>query len=97
MKKFTTLLVSLLALAGNPAQAQKFAGLALTPPMGWNSWNKFAANIDESLIRATADAMATNGMKDAGYVYVNIDDCWHGTRDAQGFIRPDPQRFPSGI
>jgi len=96
MKKFSALCLSLLALAGS-AQAQKFAGLALTPPMGWNSWNKFAANIDEDLIHATADAMATNGMKDAGYVYVNIDDCWHGTRDAQGFIRPDPERFPSGI
>jgi alpha-galactosidase len=65
--------------------------------MGWNSWNKFAGNINEDLIRQTADAMATNGMKDAGYQYVNIDDCWHGQRDAQGFIQPDPQRFPSGI
>ena len=96
MQKFSALCLSLLALAGS-AQAQKFAGLALTPPMGWNSWNKFAANIDEELIRATADAMATNGMKDAGYVYVDIDDCWHGTRDAQGFIQPDPERFPTGI
>jgi alpha-galactosidase len=97
MKRLTALLLSLLALAGSPAQAQKFAGLARTPPMGWNSWNRFAANIDEELIRATADAMTTNGMRDAGYVYVNIDDCWHGTRDAQGFIRPDPDRFPSGM
>src|SRR6185503_18017794 len=47
--------------------------------------------------RQTADAMATNGMKDAGYEYVNIDDCWHGQRDAQGFIQPDPKRFPSGM
>jgi len=49
------------------------------------------------LIRQTADAMATNGMKEAGYEYVNIDDCWHGVRDAQGFMQPDTNRFPSGI
>jgi len=57
----------------------------------------FANNINEHLIRETADAIATNGMKDAGYVYLNIDDCWQGQRDAQGFIQPDPQRFPSGM
>ena len=76
---------------------QKFEELAQTPPMGWNSWNKFGCNVDESLIRQTADAMVSSGMKDAGYLYVNIDDCWHGERDAQGFIRPDPARFPSGM
>jgi alpha-galactosidase len=65
--------------------------------MGWNSYNHFANNINEQLIRETADAMATNGMKDAGYVYLNIDDCWQGERDTQGFIQPDPQRFPSGM
>lgn len=65
--------------------------------MGWNSWNKFQCDVSEQLIRETADAMATNGMKDAGYQYVNIDDCWHGERDAQGFIQPDPARFPSGM
>jgi len=65
--------------------------------MGWNSWNKFACNVNEQLIRETADAMVSSGMKDAGYVYVNIDDCWHGKRDEQGFIHPDPERFPSGM
>jgi alpha-galactosidase len=79
------------------AQGQKFDQLALTPPMGWNSWNKFACNVNEQLIRETADAMVATGMKDAGYEYVNIDDCWHGKRDAQGFIHPDPERFPSGM
>ena len=79
------------------AQAQKIEGLALTPPMGWNSWNKFHCNVSESLIRETADAMVSSGMKDAGYQYVNIDDCWHGTRDSLGFIRPDSAHFPSGI
>ena len=77
--------------------AQKFDGLALTPPMGWNSWNTFACDVDESLIRSIADAMVTSGMKDAGYQYVVIDDCWHGVRDSLGFIHPDPQRFPSGM
>jgi alpha-galactosidase len=72
-------------------------GLAKTPPMGWNSWNKFACNIDEKTVRATADAMAANGMKDAGYQYVVIDDCWHGARDSGGFITYDAKRFPSGI
>lgn len=76
---------------------QKFDGLALTPPMGWNSWNRFGCNVDEKLIRETADAIVKSGMKDAGYRYVVIDDCWHGDRDAGGFIRPDPKRFPSGM
>ncbi len=73
------------------------AGLAMTPPMGWNTWNKFACNISEQTIRSAADAMASSGMKDAGYQYLVIDDCWHGQRDAHGDIQPDPQRFPSGI
>ncbi|MBC8082649.1 MAG: glycoside hydrolase family 27 protein [Hymenobacter sp.] len=76
---------------------KKYDGLALTPPMGWNSWNKFACNVDENLIREVADAMVASGMKDAGYTYVNIDDCWHGERDARGFIQPDAKRFPSGM
>ena len=80
-----------------PAQSQKFTNLAKTPPMGWNSWNKFQCNVSEHLIRETADAIASNGMREAGYQYVNIDDCWHGVRDSLGFIQPDAQRFPSGI
>lgn len=76
--------------------AQKF-DLAKTPPMGWNSWNTFACDINEQLIRETADAMVASGMKDAGYIYVNIDDCWHGSRDSLGFIHEDLARFPSGM
>ena len=72
-------------------------GLALTPPMGWNSWNKFSCNINEQLIHKMADAMVASGMKDLGYQYIVIDDCWHGVRDADGFIQPDPKRFPSGM
>ncbi len=78
-------------------RAQKFEDLASTPPMGWNTWNTFAHNIDEQLIRESADAIVSSGMKDAGYIYVNIDDCWHGKRDSLGFIHPDPERFPSGM
>ena len=77
--------------------AQKFEGLALTPPMGWNTWNTFAHKIDEQLIRESADAIVSSGMKNAGYIYVNIDDCWHGKRDSIGFIHPDPEHFPSGM
>ena len=72
-------------------------GLALTPPMGWNSWNKFACNVNEQVVRDTADAIASNGMKEAGYEFVVIDDCWHGTRDENGFITEDKTRFPSGL
>lgn len=72
-------------------------GLALTPPMGWNTWNKFGCTINENLIRQAADAMVASGMRDAGYTYIVIDDCWQGQRDASGNIQPDPQRFPSGM
>jgi alpha-galactosidase len=80
-----------------PSHAQKFQGLAKTPPMGWNSWNKFACDVSEKMIREVADAMAASGMKDAGYQYIVIDDCWQVSRDSLGFIVADPQRFPSGI
>src|SRR5947207_2478990 len=72
-------------------------GLALTPPMGWNSWNHFGCNVSDSLIRQTADAIVTSGMRDAGYKYVVIDDCWQVSRDGRGRIVPDSVRFPRGI
>jgi len=68
-------------------------GLARTPPMGWNSWNKFHGRVDDAAVRGIADAMARNGMKDAGYVYVNIDDTWQGERDAEGNIHAN-RKFP---
>ena len=72
--------------------------LASTPPMGWNSWNKFGCKIDEQLIRDTADAMVSTGMRDAGYKYLNIDDCWMAKeRDVNGDLQADPDRFPHGI
>ena len=84
------MMISVLLLVACLAFAQKFEDLALTPPMGWNSWNHFGCNVDENLIRETADAMVSSGMKEAGYQYVNIDDCWHGQRDSLVFIHPDP-------
>jgi alpha-galactosidase len=72
-------------------------GLALTPPMGWNTWNKFACNVSDELVRGMADAMVKSGMKDASYQYVVIDDCWQVARDANGNIVVDPQRFPNGM
>jgi alpha-galactosidase len=71
--------------------------LALTPPMGWNSWNCFGKDIDEQKVREIADLMVTNGMKDAGYEYVVIDDCWQVSRNENGEIVAEPERFPSGI
>ncbi|HEX7309336.1 glycoside hydrolase family 27 protein [Lentzea sp.] len=78
-----------------PAPAvQQAAG----PPMGWNSWNRFACDIDEQLVRGQADAMAESGMRDAGYTYVVVDDCWMAEeRDADGKLQADPATFPSGM
>lgn len=72
--------------------------LAQRPPMGWNSWNTFGSNINEDLIKETADAIVATGLKDAGYEYVVIDDCWSlRKRDADGRIVADPEKFPSGM
>jgi len=72
-------------------------GLARTPPMGWNSWNHFACDVSSRLIRETADAMVSSGMRDAGYRYVIIDDCWQVARAKDGTIVADSARFPEGI
>ena len=95
IRYFTAIMALLISLQGF---SQKFDQLAQTPPMGWNSWNKFACDgINEQVIRKTADAMVSSGMKDAGYEYVVIDDCWQVDRDSSGFIVADPKKFPSGI
>ena len=70
-----------------------FNGLAQTPPMGWNSWNLFADKVDDLTVRAMADAMVSSGMRDAGYIYVNIDDSWEGLRDAKGVLHTN-SKFP---
>lgn len=72
--------------------------LGLTPPMGWNSWNTFTEDINEDVVKQSADAMVESGLKDAGYEYVVIDDCWSlRERGADGRIVPDPKKFPSGM
>jgi len=88
---FLSLLVSV-----SPGRALE-NGLARTPPMGWNSWNRFACNINEDLVKSAADALVSSSMKDAGYQYVVIDDCWQLNRDAAGNIIADAKTFPSGI
>jgi len=94
----STSLVFALLLAGLQTNALAVGnGLARTPPMGWNSWNKFACNVSEQLIKEIADAMVASGMKRVGYQYVNIDDCWQVSRDSAGNIVADPVRFPGGM
>ncbi|HKT11319.1 MAG TPA: glycoside hydrolase family 27 protein [Terriglobia bacterium] len=83
-------LVLFLALGAPATRAQE---LAATPPMGWNSWNHYGCKVSDSIVREQARAMSTNGMKAAGFEYINIDDCWQGKRDARGIIHPN-DRFP---
>ena len=95
MKRIALLLLLCLPVC---ASAEKFKGLAPTPPMGWNSWNTFAMKLDEKLIKETAEAMITNGMRDAGYNYIVLDDGWEAlARDTNGNLVPDPNKFPSGM
>ncbi len=78
--------------------AQKFEGLAETPPMGWNSWNTFATDINEDLVKGIADAFVRDGYKDAGYEYIVLDDGWMSMeRDENGNLVADPEKFPSGM
>ncbi|XP_073282952.1 alpha-galactosidase 3-like [Primulina huaijiensis] len=73
-------------------------GLGKTPQMGWNSWNFFACDINEKVIKETADALISTGLAKLGYIYVNIDDCWSKlSRDSKGQLVPDPETFPSGV
>ena len=93
---FLTAIVSLGACTF--LQAQKFDGLAQTPPMGWNSWNTFQTNIDEPLLKGMVDTYISSGMKDAGYNYFVLDDGWMAMeRDQNGNLLADPKKFPAGI
>ncbi len=100
-KTLSSVIASLLVTLGAGEVSKTSAAinnLAKTPPMGWNSWNCFGANINETQIKQVADAMVTTGLKDAGYIYLNLDDHWMATsRDASGNLRADPTRFPSGM
>ena len=95
MRKILITLAAMLAFG--VVSAQKFENLAMTPPMGWNSWNKFACNVSAKLLMESADAMEASGMRDAGYEYIVVDDCWQIGRDSMGFIVVDPERFPQGM
>ncbi|RIB28539.1 Glycoside Hydrolase Family 27 protein [Gigaspora rosea] len=72
-------------------------GLGRTPPMGWNTWNHFQCQVNEQLLKDSADAMIELGFYKAGYKYLNLDDCWEGHRDENGYITTDPITFPGGI
>src|SRR5581483_7505410 len=73
-------------------------GLARTPPMGFNDWNAFHCSVNETLMKQIADTIVSTGLRDAGYVYVNVDDCWAlPQRDSHGNLVPDPSKFPDGI
>ncbi|MGD0860284.1 MAG: glycoside hydrolase family 27 protein [Terracidiphilus sp.] len=89
----TLALTSFTAVSQTPAAPQVLPQVAQTPPMGWNSWNYFAAKVDDKGVRAAADQLVSTGMKDAGYIYVNIDDTWEGERDASGVLHPNA-KFP---
>ena len=92
------ILLLLGCLLGTLLPAQKFDNLALTPPMGWNSWNHFACKgLNETVVKEMADAMVTSGMRDAGYEYIVLDDCWQTGRDKNGKIIVDEKKFPSGM
>jgi alpha-galactosidase len=92
-KDLAFVLSTLLALLIGSAGRAQTPSVALTPPMGWNSWNHFAEKINDATVRAQADAMVSSGMRDAGYVYINIDDTWEGERDAKGVIQTN-KKFP---
>ncbi len=87
----TALLCSLTLAAQNAHPAA--ADSSPTPPMGWNSWNHFAGKVTDADVRAAADELVSSGMRDAGYIYVNIDDAWEGQRNAHGVIQAN-SKFP---
>jgi len=72
-------------------------GVGKTPPMGWNSWNHYHCNISDAMVRSTVLTIAKDGLKEAGYKYICLDDCWQGYRDGDGIIHPDPEKFPYGM
>jgi alpha-galactosidase len=91
MRFSTAILAAALAVITIPSAFAQ--SVAQTPPMGWNSWNYFASKVDDKGVRAAADQLVSTGMKDAGYIYVNIDDTWEGERDASGVLHTNA-KFP---
>ena len=104
MKRIILIFISSISFLGfsqgntHTQSGGKFEGLSMTPPMGWNSWNTFATNIDEKLVKETADIMVSSGMAAAGYNYIVLDDGWMTKeRDVNGDLVPDPVKFPNGM
>jgi alpha-galactosidase len=98
VRRLTLAFATLSALVFAAPAAALDDGLARTPPMGWNGWYAFGCHADEATVRAAADALVSSGLRDAGYTYVNVDDCWMArTRGPDGALRPDPKRFRDGI
>jgi len=94
MMRFRTAMLTLAVVSfASVAAIQAQTPVAQTPPMGWNSWNFFAAKVTDKDIRGAADQMVATGMKDAGYIYVNIDDTWEAERDASGVLHTN-SKFP---
>jgi alpha-galactosidase len=91
-RKFVSVAFVLLCIGQSPTLRAQ-SNLAATPPMGWNSWNHFAEHVTDADVRTAADLMVSTGMRDAGYIYVNVDDTWQGARDANGELHPN-NRFP---
>lgn len=95
-KKLIYLLIATVITVDLQAQ-NPLEGLAKTPPMGWNSWNTFRLDINEEVVKGIADVFIEKGFKDAGYEFIVIDDGWQISRDEEGNIIPNPEKFPSGI
>ena len=93
LRGFSSLLSAALCIWPASLLHAQTTNLAATPPMGWNSWNHFHNKVDDATIRAQAEAMVSSGMRDAGYIYVNIDDTWEGERDSSGVIHAN-SKFP---
>ena len=93
LRGFSSFLFVVLFILPTPLLSAQTPNIAATPPMGWNSWNHFHAKVDDATIRAQAEAMVSSGMRDAGYMYINIDDTWEGERDSSGVIHTN-SKFP---
>src|SRR6058998_3277690 len=93
IKRLRLFLAGIALLLILPRTMAQTPPVTATPPMGWNSWNHCARKIDDATVRAQADAMVSSGMRDAGYLYVNIDDTWEGERDDKGVLHTN-SKFP---
>eukprot|EP01084_Bolivina_argentea_P189709 326190_1 len=101
---FSNFLVFILSTLTTSSTEQTFKsslgldnGAGLTPPMGWNSWNHYECNVSADVVMQTMKAFISTGLRDAGYIYINLDDCWQLNRTSNGSIVADYRTFPNGI